>query len=240
MHLLSPRIKRFGWSTLRSIGNSRAIQSASIWILVVPILAKTLSLVNDVATFSVFGGEITLNLALPFSLKAFFFGALAFAIGNLIWNIKCPRIIRSYRSFDDFLKTHGTERLLKSFYLETIGHYEDRGLDPNEFEHAYKIMLDFVKSATGKRFSQLSQDEHKFAQEIFDIPTQNVDKILGYPIEKRLWPDFYRDVISRSQTLNYKARQKEKLQRQPNPVDYQHDRNRANKATNSQGKTYDD
>lgn len=90
------------WSSLAAIGNSKAAQSSYIWLIIVPLAANLMLSVNPRLKFNVFGEYIELTLALPFSWILLYFAALLFSGGTLVYNIRCPRIVRHYRTAREF------------------------------------------------------------------------------------------------------------------------------------------
>jgi hypothetical protein len=198
---LSPR---HGWSSLRALGTSRVVKSSYVWLMLVPVGGKCLSAVNDVTTFTILGTEISVHLSLPFSWKAFFFAALAFALADLIWQIKCPDIIKKYANYTDFLSQGRTALDTKHYFLETVSGFFMSGRTSFEKIQAMQHMKAFLKAATGRRFSMLTEEDFKFFQEPSDIPTQNVDRILGYEVEKEKESNLFHFVVKRSQNLRFR------------------------------------
>lgn len=96
-----------GWSSLRRLGESRTVQTSYIWMVVVPILARTLEHVVSPVTINVFGAKHLLNLTLPFSWYLFYFSALSFACGSLLYRIYCPAIISEFANFREYKDSGG-------------------------------------------------------------------------------------------------------------------------------------
>ncbi|MDD9200867.1 hypothetical protein PVK61_16725, partial [Aliivibrio sp. S2MY1] len=94
------------WSLIRSIGDSKIVQSSFIWLLIVPISARLLSNVDDVINMTVFGSNVNLTTSLPFSWQLLFGAACFFTIANIIYNAFCPEIFRQYKNYSEF-KEHG-------------------------------------------------------------------------------------------------------------------------------------
>ena len=197
---LSPR---YGWSSLRALGTNRVVKSAYIWLVLVPIAGKFLSAVNDVADFQIFGTQVSVHLSLPFSWKIFFFGALAFTLGNAIWQFCCPEIVRKYSSYSDFITQGRTVLDIKHYFLETMFHFIEPGRPPFKEMQVQEHLKAFLKAATGKRFSMLSEKDLEFFIQPSEIPTQNVDRILGYEVEKHKESDLFHSVVERSQNLRF-------------------------------------
>jgi len=118
------------WLKVADIGNSKAVKSMLIWMLITPVFAKLLGSVNTVSiTFIQLDNPISLGL--PFSWKVFFFCALSFTIANIIFSYKCPELIKKYKYYTDFesrdnslyllinyLNEHITDEVVKNNFLE--------------------------------------------------------------------------------------------------------------------------
>jgi hypothetical protein len=92
------------WNDLRKMGNAKFVSSMYIWIFIVPLIAKAFQYIeDDILNFVVFEQVISINTNLPFSWTMFYFSALFLAIGNLIFIIKCPKIIKDHPSYQSYL-----------------------------------------------------------------------------------------------------------------------------------------
>jgi hypothetical protein len=110
-------IEEFGWSKLRALGHNSIIKSSYIWLIIVPLAAKIFSALPETHTFRIFEANIIIHFRLPFSWVVFYFMALFFAIGQLIYSLKCPEILKNYANFSDYKKS-GAGVLLILKYLE--------------------------------------------------------------------------------------------------------------------------
>lgn len=103
------------WLSLSSFSKSKFVKSMVYWLFITPIAAKALSSINQV-DLSAAGFDGAINITLPFSWTIFFFSALFFSIGNLIYALKCPELIRDYSDFNDYAsKQKSTHYLIESF-----------------------------------------------------------------------------------------------------------------------------
>ena len=94
--------KVMSWSLLEKIQRIKLIKSMYIWLILVPIIAKSLSKVEEVANVKVFEYSFALDLGLPFSWKVFYFSALCFAAANLIYLLRCYLIVKEHRNYSEF------------------------------------------------------------------------------------------------------------------------------------------
>ncbi|MGL4748042.1 MAG: hypothetical protein ACRCYF_09960 [Shewanella sp.] len=98
------RVKKieFNWSQLNQVKDVKIISSMYVWIFIVPILAKVLSLASDIATVTVFNYTFEVNIGLPFSWRLFYFSALLFSLATIIYQARCPKLIKDYPTFAAF------------------------------------------------------------------------------------------------------------------------------------------
>jgi hypothetical protein len=113
------------WTALNQFHEIKFISSMYIWVFLVPALAKFLSAVGDMASVTIFEYSFELQLTLPFSWKVFYFSALCFAIANLIYRIRCPKLIQEYPTYSSFKREGKPEWHLRD-YANDIGiNYEE-------------------------------------------------------------------------------------------------------------------
>ena len=106
------------WKKISNISKMKFVKTILIWVVVVPIVAKFFSSIRE-------NQLIDFDFVLPFSWVLFYFSALFFLIGNILYNIFVPPIINENRSFSHFLEQGRGKRELVS-YLESEK-LEDRG-----------------------------------------------------------------------------------------------------------------
>lgn len=93
------------WVLIDSLGKLRFSKSSYYYIVVVPIIVKALDKVTSPLILSLGESELSINIDLPFSWYLFYFGAVAIAIGSLLYQIFCPEIIKSYKNYGEFLSS---------------------------------------------------------------------------------------------------------------------------------------
>lgn len=104
------------WSDLRAFGNNRLLRSTYFWIVFIPIVAKFLSSVEEIAHVTIFGHEFQLTLGLPFKWTLFFYGSLITAIGNVIYAMRCPSLVKDYETYLDYKDAgKGIDQLIRDF-----------------------------------------------------------------------------------------------------------------------------
>lgn len=109
------RLKYAGWDELRNEGNSRLVKSCYVWLFVVPLVANILDPMPDKYRLPVWldPGQQEISLALPFKWGVLYFAAFFFAVGQFVFALRCPSIVKRYANFHEFRSAHvGIGRLL--------------------------------------------------------------------------------------------------------------------------------
>lgn len=95
------------WSQIVSIGRSRLVQSAYIWLFLVPIAARAFQFTDSPIIIGV-DDQIEISLKLPFSWQLFYAAASLFTFGHCLYIFSCPAIVRDFENYMDFKnKGHG-------------------------------------------------------------------------------------------------------------------------------------
>jgi hypothetical protein len=179
--LTSPKqylIKRIfmsiNWSSLAAIGNSGFIRSFNIWFVVIPIFAKVLENFGGTIAIEFFNPPLPLCLSLPFSLKVLYGSTILFTTANILYMTSCPRIIKNYKSYSEFLDKEGKSiEMLKQLLLPQVWNGKE--------------IIDFPLL---DKFSK--HMESSFRKDIFDEGGKTFDELYSYikPGENLL-PDAY-------------------------------------------------
>ena len=123
------------WSNLKYIQTNKIINTTYIWLAVVPITAKLFSKLED--TFQITIGEklYVFDLKLPFSWQLFFFSALCFVIGNLLFTLFAPKLVKEFNDYGQYDKAGKTFFQLESYMTEEMK-------CKHEKDEKFKIALD--------------------------------------------------------------------------------------------------
>lgn len=98
------------WDRLNRIGQSKALKSSYWFMLLVPTLAKMLKHLPTETV--IFGKQYSFYTDLPFSWVALFFCAVLVSIGNVIYALFCPRLIKGFEDYQSFERSgRGSEFL---------------------------------------------------------------------------------------------------------------------------------
>ena len=129
------------WQNLKSAASLPFVGSMYIWIFLVPIAAKAMESIPRAGEFTVFGQDIQLTLSLPFSWVVFYFSALAFAVANVLFKVRCPSIIKDNKSFSDFKASRKGVAHLDKYLFEAGMNWEGlRQALEREDEHFHENM----------------------------------------------------------------------------------------------------
>lgn len=97
------------WKSLRTIGSNSVIQRAYIWFFAVPLAAKFILQFKSPIKLMLWGQEHSIHLSLPFSWQQFFFASVAFTIGNLVFQWRCPGLVKEYLTpYDSYSAGNGS------------------------------------------------------------------------------------------------------------------------------------
>lgn len=107
------------WSSINSLSQSKLVQSAGIWFVIVPIIAKLVEGFDGEIPISLGERVYTLQLVLPFNWQLIFFSAFFFMIANVIYQANCREIVKRYKCFAEF-KNDGNSRLQLNEQLKEI------------------------------------------------------------------------------------------------------------------------
>jgi hypothetical protein len=134
------------WQQLSSLGQSKLVKSSYFWLIAIPVVAKILEQVNPEAQLTIFGQVFHFNLTLPFSWKVFYFSSLFFAAGTIIYQLLCPKLIKEYPTYRDFVDAKQDYKYLirevcKLFNYPKNFHPSDDPVD----QHLVKLLLQYNK-----------------------------------------------------------------------------------------------
>ena len=131
-------LELFPWDLLKKLQTNRIIHSSYVWLVIVPVTAKMLYRVESPFSFEIQGRAFSLDLTLPFSWRMFFFSALCFSIGNLIYSFFAPRMIKDFSGFGDFLSSGKTDAHLMAYVDDAL---KQNAQQEKEREEEYQIIL---------------------------------------------------------------------------------------------------
>ncbi|AUY37010.1 hypothetical protein [Pseudomonas sp. PONIH3] len=107
------------WSQISHIHNTQIVKSIYIWLFIVPILVKALSEVPLDLNFQIAGQAIPIKMELPFSFFCFYLSAFFFVLSNLIFNFRCPQLVKDHSSWRSYAE-HGKGMEHLSNYVDNL------------------------------------------------------------------------------------------------------------------------
>ena len=110
----------FGWESLKMFGSNKLFQSSYFWLFFVPVIARLLKNIPETITVPIWAEKLTIPLTLPFSWKIFFFSSIFFSLASFIYSLRCPAIIKNYRTLDDFKAEGRTARQVVGMYRKCL------------------------------------------------------------------------------------------------------------------------
>ncbi|MBD5779979.1 hypothetical protein IEN85_10810 [Pelagicoccus sp. NFK12] len=148
--------RRVTWTSLRSLGESKAVKSSVFWFLVTPIAAKLVfALKNDVLPHTNYS-EWANALVLPFPWWVLYFASLFFAIGRLSFMSKCPKVIRDYASYRDFREAGVASFQLTEWYMDIVENDPLTKNDQDRFTNGHNVYLNlWVERCFGEPLEEL-------------------------------------------------------------------------------------
>lgn len=135
------------WEHLKHLRRSQVVRSMHVWLVIVPIMAKLLAQIGKIPAIELFGTKLEPKFDLPFSWQLFYFSALAFSAGNLIFLVRCPRIVKEHANPSEFHEAGKG--------LDQIVHYAvDAGLSSTQIQDEIVRVNAEIQSTT-KRYNRL-------------------------------------------------------------------------------------
>jgi hypothetical protein len=101
------------WRSLALIGTNPVVRSSYYWLVGVPILAKTITHLEQTTFFR----ENGLNFSLPFNLQLFYAGAIFFALARAVFDLMCPEVVVGVKNYKDFVDSgRGADHILAGLW----------------------------------------------------------------------------------------------------------------------------
>jgi hypothetical protein len=114
------------WGGLRSMGNSKVVRSNLYWMFLIPIVAKTVLVIQNNHHLMGPLGVLAKDLQLPFSWIALFLSSLAFSVGALVFIVRCPSLVKDVANFGEFEAQGRSDMEIKELYVKFAGRRQDQ------------------------------------------------------------------------------------------------------------------
>ena len=127
------------WKRVTVLSNARVVVLTSIWVFIVPVLVKLVTILNSGLVTNEVG-----VVSLPLNFLFLYFSGLSFFLGALVYYLFCPGLIRDYKDFSHYRDQGGNHYLLESYIsklseidavdlkrrlIENIGETDPREID---------------------------------------------------------------------------------------------------------------
>lgn len=132
------------WTTIqRSFSKAPMVRLSVVWLGVVPILARLLVHLGPEIDLTGVGLPIVLPLELPFSWKLLYAGALSFTAAQVVYAMRCPRLIRDFSSLSEYKDGgKGSAFLVREFLAVMLPSL--RGSRPENSDRTQDILMHFL------------------------------------------------------------------------------------------------
>lgn len=114
------------WDNLYSLGNSKILKSSYLWFFFVPVAAKFLSQFNFPISVTFWGTTHTLDPSLPFSWIMLYAASLVFSAASLGYSLKCPKLIKDYKTFSNYYQAGNGYMQIGSTIIEAASIFETK------------------------------------------------------------------------------------------------------------------
>jgi hypothetical protein len=108
------------WSTLKKAEENRIVQSMHIWLILVPIFAKMMSLFEGPLKVEISESMYVFDISLPFTWVLFFSSALFFTAANMLFIFFSPKIIKENNDLSDFERAGKDEGHLEIYFSKSM------------------------------------------------------------------------------------------------------------------------
>ncbi len=144
--------KKFtNWDKLRAIQNSKIISSTYVWLFVVPLVAKLLSKINESIKITIDGNLYEFVIELPFSWEVFFYSSLCFVIGNVIFLVLAPELIKDFKDYGEYTGSrrniHHLSRYMTEKYKLHLNNIRAKELESSKDYEDLKRRIGFNDSS---------------------------------------------------------------------------------------------
>lgn len=98
----SPRFIIWTWDTIKGFGATKALKTSYVFLFLVPVVARALQSAPDTVHIPFSSKEIPIALELPFSWTVLFFSACLASLGNIIYAMMCPKLVKEFADYPEY------------------------------------------------------------------------------------------------------------------------------------------
>ncbi len=118
------------WSALKHTESNSIVRSMHVWLILVPVAARIMAKFETPLYIPIADKTYILDISLPFTWSIFFFSALFFTIGNILFIFFSPKIIKENDNYRDFEQAGKDEGHLEGYFNKvTLGEWKMHLLD---------------------------------------------------------------------------------------------------------------
>ena len=166
--------KESRWSSIRAISNKKMVKNSYLWLVLVPVIARALSQLDEETQIHLFGGEFYIKTSLPFAWQMLFIAAIFFAIASLIYRLYCPDIIKLYKNYREFEASGKTVDQTRSYLYDMT--WDD---EKEDFKHI-NIIATYFNIDLSHESDTKAQIEQCFSRHHLEKPEPDYKNKLFY------------------------------------------------------------
>ena len=100
----TPRFLSWTWDVLQSFGQSKVLRTSYFFLFLVPLLSKAIVKLPDTVVVPFFDRTFTISVQLPFSWYLLFVAAVFASVGNIVYAMMCPKLVKEFKDYSAFGK----------------------------------------------------------------------------------------------------------------------------------------
>lgn len=143
------------WEVVRGFGNSTIVKSNYIWLFIIPLLTKNINIITQ---------SLELEFVLPFSIARFFYASIFFVIGTLIYQIRCPSLIKENKGYAEFKESGKTAQHSIDYCLSAHKQFNSN----STYESTREYVLKFDNDAQEKILINLRNENNELESMYID------------------------------------------------------------------------
>ena len=150
-----------GWEFISNYAQNRFVKTSYIYLILVPLIAKSLSNLENPLRIILSGIEYKFDLTLPFSWVLFYFAAFCFTIGYIIYSVFAPPIVKENKDLSSFNNA-------KKNFNHLVGYLANLGIH-NEYVEGLGLEIMKAKSVSGVNYSKSQLSNKKSPKDLEKI-----------------------------------------------------------------------
>lgn len=159
------------WQWYKKFFNITILKYLVTWFAIVPLFAKLLTKLPPELTFKIQCKTYTIPLELPFKWEYLWISSLLFVISYILYLAFCPRFIKTYSSFKDYLSHKHSPRWISWIARDLIKMSNDDNI--KKF-HNRVLVKNYIKKITQQdQIGLLLEDKNEVEGEPENMLTPN-------------------------------------------------------------------